>query len=190
MKLNIGGYKHNNHFKGEGWTSLDNSPRNVGIKCDLNFENIQLKSNEVDAIYTSHTLEHILPNRQGAIFSEMYRVLKPESLIRIVVPDIDYAISRYINKEPLNIENMPSKIPLLPDKQICWLSGWFFTCPKGSNLLGGHVMVYNKELLEWYLSQAKFKNITLKKYNDLSPIFKDCDLEIHKDIGLYMEAQK
>lgn len=190
LKLNIGGFKHQDKFKGIGWTTVDNRPNTTGIKVDLNIDTIPQGANTVDAIYTSHTLEHILPHRQSTIFKNMYDILKPNSLIRIVVPDIDIAVKRYLNKEPLNLEGMSSKQPCLPDINVCWLSGWFFTYREKGEFLGGHVMGYNKELLTHYLINAGFKNIVILSHNVMSPIFENCDLDMHENYSIYMEAQK
>jgi len=49
----------------------------------------------VDIIYTSHTLEH-LSREEGIFFlSECRRVIRPQGLIRIVVPDLAHIISGY-----------------------------------------------------------------------------------------------
>jgi len=189
LKINIGGYKHHNKINTKGWTIVDINPTSDVI-IDLNKQNLPFSDNSIEAIYTSHTMEHILPHRQYTIFSEMYRVLQLNKKIRIVVPDIDYAIKKYINNEPLSIKGFPTKIKCLPNYNICWLSGWFFTYNDSKTLLGGHVMVYNKQLLTHYLKTVGFHDITFLKYNKYSEIFKECDLEAHKKSSIYVEAIK
>ena len=54
--------------------------------------------NTVDAIYSSHTLEH-LSKEQGQYFlQECYRVLKSEGVVRIVVPDLKHFVEQYLHK--------------------------------------------------------------------------------------------
>ncbi|BAY25116.1 putative glycosyltransferase [Calothrix sp. NIES-2100] len=55
--------------------------------------------NSVDVLYSSHTLEH-LSKRQGNHFlKECHRVLKPNGIIRIVVPDLKTIVDKYIQGE-------------------------------------------------------------------------------------------
>lgn len=49
-------------------------------------------------IYSSHTLEHMDRDDGMAFLKECHRVLKPDGIIRIVVPDLEAIVERYINK--------------------------------------------------------------------------------------------
>ena len=55
------------------------------------------RSEEVDVIYSSHTLEHLSRERGYALLTECYRVLKPGGILRIVVPDLQCVINDYEN---------------------------------------------------------------------------------------------
>jgi len=195
MKINIGGAKNAQHINTKDWSILDLSKydgnsQEVDTIVDLNKDKIPHESNTVDAIYTSHTLEHILPHRQSIVFQEMYRILKPKGFIRIVVPDIDFAIDKYTKGIKLDKAEMPTKLECLPNFNICYLSGWFYTYRYPETLLGGHVMAYNRELLYWYLNKYNFKNIEYKSFNKCNEIFKGCDYVRYKDYSLYIEANK
>lgn len=49
----------------------------------------------VDGIYCSHVLEHF-PRAQGErLLDECFRVLRPRGVLRVVVPDLMYAIGEY-----------------------------------------------------------------------------------------------
>lgn len=51
--------------------------------------------NSVNVVYSSHTLEH-LSRTEGQIFlKECYRILKPNGIIRIVVPDLKAIVDEY-----------------------------------------------------------------------------------------------
>jgi SAM-dependent methyltransferase len=50
----------------------------------------------VDAIYSSHMLEHVDPTTAEFIIRECHRVLKTGGVLRIVVPDLKAAASAYI----------------------------------------------------------------------------------------------
>lgn len=49
----------------------------------------------VDYFYTSHMLEHLLPQEGTHCLRESFRALKPGGLIRIVIPDLDYHVRQY-----------------------------------------------------------------------------------------------
>ena len=50
----------------------------------------------VSTIYSSHTLEHFTRQDGRMFLSECYRVLSNNGIIRIVVPDLKYDITEYI----------------------------------------------------------------------------------------------
>ena len=49
----------------------------------------------VDVVYSSHFLEHLDPQSGRRLLQECLRVLKPGGLIRICVPDLEYAWELY-----------------------------------------------------------------------------------------------
>jgi predicted SAM-dependent methyltransferase len=49
-----------------------------------------------DAIYSSHTLEHLSPGEGLRFMRECHRVLRPGGVIRIVVPDLRACVERYL----------------------------------------------------------------------------------------------
>lgn len=195
MKLNIGGQKKRRKGPFKDWTIVDVSD-GAEIKMDVMDAPLPIVSNTADIVYTSHTLEHIFPDRLPFVLSECYRVLKPEHAIRVVVPDIDIAIQAYLRKDTvlLGDKKSPRKLSVLPALPLCYLASWFFTYKlevEGSaRLTGGHVMAFNFEVLEHYLKKAGFKNIEQKSYNKCRPEFVGCDFERHKDYSLYVEASR
>lgn len=53
-------------------------------------------SGSVDAVYSSHTLEHLSREDGRRFLRECHRVLKPGGLIRIIVPDLRQAVTEYL----------------------------------------------------------------------------------------------
>ena len=47
------------------------------------------------AVFSSHVLEHLFPDAAEACVREMFRVLQPGGICRIVVPDLDKIIAQY-----------------------------------------------------------------------------------------------
>lgn len=53
----------------------------------------------VDAIYTSHTLEHFSREDGRRFLEECYRVLRRGGILRVVVPDLQLVVAKYIRGE-------------------------------------------------------------------------------------------
>ena len=68
-------------------------PSNV-MRLDLR-RPLPFASNQFDAIYSSHTFEHLYRDQAVALATECHRVLKPDGICRIVVPDLEAAVARY-----------------------------------------------------------------------------------------------
>ena len=69
--------------------------REKNIKyCDAS-KKIPLKDSTVDLIYSCHMLEHLDQNETKVFFNESYRILKPNGIMRIVVPDFQKLIDNY-----------------------------------------------------------------------------------------------
>jgi predicted SAM-dependent methyltransferase len=58
---------------------------------------LPLKQGACEVIYSSHMLEHLDRNEADKFLTEAYRVLCPNGIIRIAVPDIKKKITRYNN---------------------------------------------------------------------------------------------
>jgi predicted SAM-dependent methyltransferase len=117
----------------------------------------------VDAIFSSHMLEHVTPEDALFILSECYRVLKPGGTLRVVVPDLKRVTRRYLDgdlrtqKEPLGdsymrhlLEHRPAPKGRLPERLV-------------RRLLrtedGGHKWMYDTESLIARCRQAGFEDV-------------------------------
>lgn len=61
-----------------------------------------LKSNSVDIIYNSHSLGYLSPEELELAFTEWYRVLKPNGILRLSVPDLKAAWKVYEKTDDIN----------------------------------------------------------------------------------------
>lgn len=190
-RVNVGGYKNRNKINTEGWTIVDIDD-GAEHKIDISREELPFESESIDAIYTSHTLEHINAFRLEFVFSEFYRTLCSGGRLRIVVPNIDRAVTAYVNGDSKYLSSLrnPHKITCLPDFPICYLMSWFVSYDEDENTSHGHVMCFNSKLLKWYVQSAGFSDIQILSYNKCSKIFQGCDLERYKDCSIYLEATK
>jgi predicted SAM-dependent methyltransferase len=75
------------------WVNIDSSPVLPGvIRHDLR-RGLPFPGDSFDAVYGSHVLEHLEPEAGAKLLRECRRVLKPQGIVRIVVPDLE-AIAR------------------------------------------------------------------------------------------------
>lgn len=49
-----------------------------------------------DAVYTNHVLEHLTPEEGDFFVSELFRVLRPGCICRVVVPDLESSCREYL----------------------------------------------------------------------------------------------
>ncbi len=122
-------------------------------------------SESVDAIYSSHMLEHIVPASAELIIRECYRVLKPGGVLRIVVPDLEASVRAYVERDRAYF---PSRETAIADAFIDTL--YLRPAPKGGRLErtiravlrtddGGHKWMYDAESLILRVQRAGFTDI-------------------------------
>ena len=69
----------------DGYINIDMIDYGQEIIRDIT-RGLPFNDNSVDEIFTSHTLEHIENKDVPFVWEEMYRVLKPNGIIDIIVP--------------------------------------------------------------------------------------------------------
>jgi predicted SAM-dependent methyltransferase len=61
----------------------------------------------IDAVYSSHVLEHLTPEEAIPFLAEQRRVLKPGGVLRIVVPDLEAICRNYCTQLDLALHGAP-----------------------------------------------------------------------------------
>ncbi len=72
--------------------------RDHGIRFANAVARIPHPDGSVDAIYSSHMIEHLDRREARRFLAECRRVLKPEGRLRIVVPDLRITVNDYVAK--------------------------------------------------------------------------------------------
>jgi hypothetical protein len=97
MNLNLGAGPN---WKNEGWHILDHKiSKNEGYKIKGNLNDINLKDQSCDLIFISHTLEHIPHIQIQNVLTEINRIMKYGSTIRILVPNLYKIAKAYVKKD-------------------------------------------------------------------------------------------
>ncbi|HUG40834.1 MAG TPA: methyltransferase domain-containing protein [Longimicrobiales bacterium] len=124
---------------------------------------------EVEAVYSSHVLEHLPRSAAVNLVRESRRVLRPGGVFRIAVPDLDRLVAAYSPEDPDGWMEL-----LLETSQ-----------PRAKNR---HHWMYNAVSLRALLAGAGFREITRREYRE-----GECPdverVDIRPD-SLFMEAKK
>ncbi|WP_372719101.1 methyltransferase domain-containing protein [Novipirellula sp.] len=88
------------------WINLDLIKRDGVTPCDIT-KGLPLESSSADAIYHSAVLEHIRPSNTHAFLKECHRVLKPQGILRVAVPDFEQQAKQYLE----SIQRIDSGVP-------------------------------------------------------------------------------
>lgn len=78
------------------WTNIDFVKTGESVIAHNLLEGIPFEAEQFDAVYHSHVLEHFSKNDAEKFIKECYRVLKPNGIIRIAVPDLEKIAREYI----------------------------------------------------------------------------------------------
>ena len=138
------------------------------IHHDLKY-GIPLREGSADFVYSSHFLEHLFRADATHLLGESYRVLKPGGTVRVVVPDLAYAVSLYGKGRR---EDM--------------LTQYFFV-EDDDSYFARHKYMYDFEMLAAQLEEIGFRQIQKQSHQTGSTP----DLEVldnRPEDSLYVEA--
>jgi SAM-dependent methyltransferase len=132
---------------------------------------IPLPDGIADYIFSSHFLEHLFWRDANSLLRECHRVLKPGGVLRISVPDLEYALSLYAAGQK---ENM--------------LRSYFFVEDENS-FYARHKYMYDFDMLEAQLRDIGFVQVTRCQYREGN--CPDIDvLDNRPEESLFVEALK
>ena len=176
---------------------------------------IPFASDSIDIVYHSHLLEHLDRSVAPRFMQEIYRVLKPGGIQRIVVPDLEFACREYIEHLALcesNIEQEARHDDYVERiLEQCVRRESYGTSQQRplrrflENLLLGdarkkgetHQWMYDRANLAALLRSQGYRNVQLQTYQtSLSPGWRQYGLDLdeqgeeYKPHSLYVEGQK
>ncbi len=130
-------------------------PDIIGSMTDMS----AVPDESVDAVFSSHNLEHLYAHDVPLALAEFYRVLKPGGFALVTLPDIQ-AVAAYVAQGRL--EEILYVSPEGPIAAIDILYG-FRAAIAGGNHFMAHRTAFTAESLQEKLQQAGFKNIESHK---------------------------
>lgn len=118
-------------------------------------------------VFSSHILEHFYyPKEALFLLSEIYRVLEPGGVVRLVVPDIEQCIMAYVNNDR-EFYSSRSGTWTWWSKRHTRLDDFLDYAGAGvepTSLLSSHKYGYDFETLQYLLEQANFTRIERSDY--------------------------
>jgi hypothetical protein len=143
-------------FRGDDWREirLDMdaavAPNIVASMTDMS----TVPDATVDAIYSSHNIEHLYPHEVPTAFAEFYRVLKPDGFLVLTCPDLQSICSLVVNdKLDAPAYLTPSGEPIAP---LDVLYGHRQSMARG-NLFMAHRCGFTQRTIMEEARQAGFK---------------------------------
>ena len=202
-----------NFLSKERYLKIKDLPSNILVH-NLK-KGIPYLNNSVDVVYHSHLLEHLDRSKAKDFLTEIFRVLKPDGIQRIVVPDLYFLCKSYIDSyEKYDLKNEISEkhddfvsaiLEQSVRKEAYGSSQQNIFLRKIENIILGdarkrgetHQWMYDKLNLTNILKEIGFKNIKVKTYctsdiDNWNNYGLDLDKEDreYKPGSLYIEAQK
>lgn len=170
--LHVGcGPKHKDRttqaFNSEDWREIrfdidqSVSPDVVGTMTDMS----QVSDSSVDAIFSSHNIEHLYPHEVPVALSEFKRVLAPGGFVVITCPDLQ-SVCALIAEDKLTDPAYTS--PAGPISPLDILYGHRAAMAKG-NLYMAHRCGFTQKVLSGTLAAAGFASVASAKR--ASPFF-------------------
>lgn len=189
-----------------GWINIDNSPnarlakypllRELFYRTGLLSENhycvpwpkdivvrdvrkgLPFPANYADYVYSSHALEHLSCSDGENLVKEVFRVLKPGGLCRLVVPDLLWGCRKYVAARSLSLEDDQPAVELLD---------WLGLSKPGAR--APHLWMYDYGSLKVLLERTGFVQVTEHSYH--AGEMPDIDiLDVRPDDSLHVEARK
>lgn len=116
----------------------------------------------LDAVYHSHMLEHLTFQEGLSFLEQIFMVLKPGAIHRIVVPDLEAFARAYLGNDSLLLDKYREHV-LSTQADLYKTKGAVFM---GMLHNHEHKMGWDWETLEWALTRVGFVRITRKLYQE------------------------
>lgn len=176
----------------EGWINVDTHwNNNVSLVYDIR-KHLPLSTNSTPGIFTEHFVEHLDYSEEIPFFlSECHRILKPDGVLRIVVPDAGKYLNGYCQSDWELIE---STRPLNSEHIDKWYGQKINTKMEMMNVVFRqgieHKFAYDAETLCYVLEKFGFKDVKQQHFQEGYISDLCIDRESRQSESLYVEGRK
>jgi SAM-dependent methyltransferase len=150
-------------FHSDAWKEVrldinaDVNPDIIGTMTDMG----RVETGSVDAIWSSHNVEHLFPHEVHLALREFHRVLKPHGFAVIGVPDLQ-EVARLVVEDKL--EDPAYQSPAGPICPIDTLYGLRTAIARGNHYMA-HKTGFTAKTLSQYIIRAGFAQSRIRKGN-------------------------
>jgi len=163
--LNVGcGYplrqKLHRHFHGPEWREvrLDLDPAvQPDIVCSIT-DMRPVNANTIDAVWSSHNLEHLQRHEVPLALGEFIRVLKPHGLLLLTLPDLQQVAQLVVDDQ---LEDLAYQSPSGPVTPLDMIFGHTASLARGNRFMA-HRTGFTARTLHQALVEAGFVEVRLR----------------------------
>lgn len=153
----------------------------ISFKTDFPFDlrlGLPFPDSSIDLIYAEHVLEHFEYNDLVYLLKACHRVLKPDGIISVVVPDAKIYLKAYFQPEAFDYKKYCLyDFGLSYKYKIDYVNYMFY-------MGGHHRYMFDEESILTILKDVGFKNVCLRDFDPL------LDQQDRKYESIYVEAAK
>jgi predicted SAM-dependent methyltransferase len=160
LKLHIGCGRN----YASGWINIDIHPAPLAMNA---LWNLPFSDGSARYVFVSHMLEHLFyPHDVHKFLANIYRVLAPGGVVRIIVPDIAQCIEAYATDNRTFFESRRKTWTWWPERRTRLedFLAYAGAASEPAYLFEAHKFGYDFETLERALTDAGFKNIMRSDY--------------------------
>lgn len=129
------------------------------IVADMTDMKAQVESGSMDAVYSSHNIEHLYAHRVPVALGEFHRVLKEGGMLLITLPDMQ-AVAKHIAEG--NLDGALYESPLGDISPLDIMYGHRGSLAKGNEYMA-HKMAFTARTLGIFLKDAGFSDIQVQR---------------------------
>jgi len=115
----------------KGWVNVDFVSHSEDVIKHNLLNPLPFNDDSFDVVYNSHVLEHFSKKDAGKFIAEIYRVLKPGGILRVVVPNLERFVTGYLkclenirlNENEMTVANYEWSVIELLDQMVREKSG-------------------------------------------------------------------
>jgi len=148
----------------DGWYNLDVYPAELAL--NLSWE-LPFEDESIEYVFLAHLFEHLYKRTQAPrLLREIYRVLAPGGVARIVVPDAECYLRAYLEHDQAFFEMQRRVWPSWAPRARTHLEAilGYLGADEGPRRFGGHKYGYDFPTLKVLLEEAEFRAIVRSTY--------------------------
>jgi predicted SAM-dependent methyltransferase len=166
------------------------SNKNKDYGLDLRYP-FKIESECIDGIFSEHTFEHLAHSEIDNALSESFRILKKNSKIRIIVPDMSIFIKKYYENDKEWFKKWKETVLIGETRRHMHK---YFTKIFALNFTSNfyyHQSSWDFEMAKDFLERNGFSNVTKCSFREgANELLHDSNSKDRKMVSLYIEALK